>query len=327
MKAVVYRNYGPAEVLKLEEVERPAPGEGDVLVRVDATSVTTADWRLRASAFPGITWLPGRLMVGLVRPKKPILGGEFAGRVEAVGSAVTRFNPGDAVFGFSGFGAHAEFVAVPEASAIVAMQDGLGFEEAASMPFGALAALVFLRDFGRLQSGQRVLIVGATGGVGVHAVQLARYLGAEVTGVASTNNLDLVRELGATHVVDYTREPITDGSRRFDLIVDTVGATTYPECRAALAPAGRFVPLNFGLRDLVHAAGARLAGHRRVVIGVNQDRREDLEFIRDRLASGDIRPVIDRSYPLERIADAYRYVEGRHRRGSVVVTVAAEEAA
>lgn len=327
MKAVVYREYGPPDVVRLEEVERPAAGDGQVLVRVHATSVTTADWRLRASAFPGITWLPGRLMFGLVRPRRPVLGTEFAGRVEAVGRGVARFAAGDRVFGVSGFGAHAEFVAVPEAGAIAAMPEELGFEQAAGVPFGSLAALVFLRDFGRLQPGQRVLVVGASGGVGVYAVQLARHLGAKVTGVASTGNLELVRELGAAHVVDYTAEPIARPGDGYDLIVDTVGATTYPQCREALAPEGRFVPLNFGLGELMQAAGARLSGRRRVVIGINEDRREDLEFIRDRLAAGEIRPVIDRTYPLDRIAEAYAYVEDRHRRGGVVVTVVSERAA
>jgi NADPH:quinone reductase-like Zn-dependent oxidoreductase len=321
MRAATYHQYGGPEVLRIEDVPPPPLADDTVRVRVRASSVTTADWRLRASAFPGITWLPGRLMIGLLGPRKPILGGDFAGEVEAVGPAVTRFAPGDRVFGFSGFGAHAELVAVPEASAIAAIPANLGFAEAASVPFGALAALVFLRDFARIVPGDRLLVIGASGGVGCHAVQLGRHLGAEVTGVASAGNLDLVAALGARHVIDYRNaDPLAPG-RQYDAILDVVGATTFARCRPVLAERGRFVPLNFGLREIVQSLVTSMRSGQRVVIGVNKDTRADLEVVADLLGRGALRPVVDCSYPLDRIAEAHRHVEGRHRRGSVVVTL------
>jgi NADPH:quinone reductase-like Zn-dependent oxidoreductase len=326
MKAVVYERYGSPDVLELRDVEAPAPVDGEVLVRVAATTVTTADWRLRASAFPGVTWLPGRVMVGLFRPKKGVLGGDFAGEVQAAGPGATRFEPGDRVFGFCGTGAHAELVAVSESAAIAATPENLGDEEAAAVPFGALAALVFLRDFARLRSGQRLLVVGASGGVGSYAVQLGRHFGAEVDGVCGPTSLDLVRSLGAGHVFDYTREDFTRSGRTYDVILDTVGATSFGRCKASLTERGVFVPLNFGLREAVQALATSIGRGRRVLIGVNGDKREDLELIAELLRDGRIRPVIDRSYPLDAIAEAHRHVEGRHRLGSVVVAVAARPA-
>jgi NADPH:quinone reductase-like Zn-dependent oxidoreductase len=322
MQAATYRAYGPPEVLRIKEVPPPPMADDTVRVRVHASSVTTADWRLRAAAFPGITWLPGRLMFGVLRPRRPILGGDFAGEVEAVGAAVTRFRPGDRVFGFSGFGAHAELVALPETAAIAPIPAGLGFEEAAAVPFGALAALVFLRDFARLVPGDRLLVIGASGGVGCYAVQIGRHLGAEVTGVASAGNLDLVAGLGADHVIDYrAADPFAPG-RQYEVVLDTVGATTFARARAALTPLGRFVPLNFGLGEIAQSLATAARGGQRVVIGVNKDTRADMEAIAGLLGSGALRPVIDRRYPLAQIAEAHRYVEGRHRRGSVVLTIA-----
>jgi NADPH:quinone reductase-like Zn-dependent oxidoreductase len=322
MRAATYHRYGGPEVLRVEDVPLPPLADGTVRVRVHSSSVTTADWRLRASAFPGITWLPGRLMIGIRAPRKPILGGDFAGEVEAVGPAVTRFGPGDRVFGFSGFGAHAEFVALPESAAMAAMPDNLDFAEAAAVPFGALAALVFLRDFARIVPGERLLVLGASGGVGCYAVQLGRHLGAEVTGVASAGNLDLVTSLGAQHVIDYRSEDPFAPGRRYDVILDVVGATTFARCRPALEARGRFLPLNFGHREAMQALSTSMRSGQRVVIGVNKDTRADMEVIADLLGRGTLRPVIDRCYPLDQIADAYRLVEGRHRRGSVVVTLA-----
>jgi NADPH:quinone reductase-like Zn-dependent oxidoreductase len=293
-----------------------------VLVRVRASSVTTADWRLRAAAFPGITWLPGRLMFGVLRPRRPILGGDFAGEVEAVGPAVTRFRPGDQVFGFSTFGAHAELVALPETAAIASIPAGLGFEEAAAVPFGALAALVFLRDFARITPGDRLLVVGASGGVGCYAVQIGRHLGAEVTGVASAANLDFVTALGADHVIDYrSADPFAPG-QQYEVVLDTVGATTFTRARAALTAKGRFVPLNIGLGEVVQSLATALRGGQRVAIGVSKDTRADMEEIAALLGRGDLNPVIDRRYPLAQIEEAHRYVESRHRRGSVVLTIA-----
>ncbi len=321
MKAIVYDRYGPPEVLRLAEAARPAIAARDVLVKVHATTVTTADWRLRAAAFPGVMQVPGRLMFGLLRPKNRVLGGEFAGEVAAVGAEVTRFAPGDRVFGFSGQGAHAEYLAVAETSAIAAMPEGLGAEAAAALPFGTLCALVFLRDYARLAAGQRVLVVGASGGVGCYAVQIAMALGAEVTGVCSAAHLDLVRRLGAAHVIDYRAEDFTQRGEQYDVILDTVGATSFARCMGALTAQGRFVPLNFGVTEMAQALATKITGGKRVVIGVNADTAEDLAVVKELVEAGQVRPVIDRSFPLERIADAYRLVETRHRKGSVVVTL------
>ncbi len=322
MRAATYHQYGGPEVLRIEDVPPPALADDTLRVRVHASSVTTADWRLRAAAFPGITWLPGRLMFGVLRPRRPILGGDFAGVVEAAGPAVTRFRPGDRVFGFSTFGAHAELVALPEAAAIAPIPAGLGFEEAAAVPFGALAALVFLRDFARIAPGDRLLVIGASGGVGCYAVQLGRHLGAEVTGVASAGNLDFVTALGADHVIDYrSADPFAPG-QQYEVVLDTVGASSFARARAALTAQGRFVPLNIGLGEVVQSLATAVRGGQRVVIGVSKDTRADMEAIAGLLESGALRAVIDRRYPLAEIAEAHRYVEDRHRRGSVVLTIA-----
>src|SRR5690606_20925394 len=265
MKAIVYDRYGPPEVLRLEEVQLPGagPGEvrvrvraapvttadwrlrapafpgalwppagpGEVRVRVRAASVTTADWRLRASAFPGVLWLPGRLMTGLFRPRNRVLGLDFAGEVDAVGDGVSRFATGDRVFGFAGKGAHAEYLVMPEAGAIAATPEDLSDPEAAALPFGALSALVFLRDYAGLLPGQSVAVVGASGGVGAYAVQVARALGARVTGIASAGSRGFVLGLGAERFVDYGVEDFTFGAERYDLVLDTVGATDFSRAR------------------------------------------------------------------------------------------------
>ena len=324
MKAAVYDRYGPADVLRVEEVAQPPVGDKEILVQIVATTVTTADWRMRAAAFPGILAIPGRLIAGLLRPRHRVLGGEFAGRVVSAGPKVTRFSTGDAVFGFAMRGAHAEYVAVAEDGAVAAKPESLSFDEAAAVPFGGLSALVFLRDFARLKPGQKVLVAGASGGVGVWAVQLARHLGAAVTAVASTANIALVRELGAEKVVDYTKEDFTASGETYDLIIDTAGTTDFATARRALAPGGIFLPLEFGGREMLQALWTRIAGGPKVVIGVSGDSPGDLEMLAGLLASGTVRPVIDSRFPLAAIADAHRRVEGRHKRGSVVVSVAGD---
>ncbi len=322
MKAAVYNRYGPPEVVEVRDIPDPAPGRGELLVRVAASSVTTADWRMRAAAFPGITWLPGRLMMGIFRPRRRVLGGDFAGTVAAAGDGATRFAPGERVFGFSTTGAHAEFVTVKEAGAIARIPDGLSDGEAAALPFGALAALVFLRDFAHVRSGQRVLVVGASGGVGCYAVQIARQMGAEVDGVCGPTSLDFVRSLGASYVADYTRDVVPPPGRRYDAVLDTVGATDFGRCRDALTETGVFVPLNLGFREIRQALATARGSGRKVRIGVSGDRQEDLEHIAGLAERGEIRPVVDRSFNLADIVEAHRYVEGRHRCGAVVVQVA-----
>ncbi|MGI1661301.1 NAD(P)-dependent alcohol dehydrogenase [Palleronia sp. KMU-117] len=321
MKAALHTRYGPAGVLSIAEAPMPRTGPDDVLVEVHASSVTTADWRLRASAFPGGLWLPGRLVSGLFKPKHPILGTEFSGRVAAVGDRVTGFAPGDEVFGFSGHGSNAEYLAVPASGPIAPKPDRLSHREAVALPFGALSALVFLRDVVRLKPGQTVLIVGASGGVGSPAVQIARALGARVTGVASGDRREMVLGLGAEAFIDYRSAPVADGSMRYDAIFDTVGALTFAEARKALTPNGVFVPLNYGVWDLFRALAAKLRGGPRLRIALSGDTRADLDEVARMVDRGDLRPVIDQIYGLDDIVAAHEHVESRHRAGAVVISV------
>ncbi len=321
MKAAIHRRYGSADVVSIEDVPDPSPGPGEVLVDVHASTVTTADWRMRASAFPGVLWLPGRLMTGLFRPRRPILGGDFSGRVAALGAGVTRFAIGDEVFGFAGHGAHAERLTMSENGAIAPKPARLTHAEAASVPFGGLAALVFLRDFAEVRQGRRVLILGATGGVGVFAVQLARHFGAHVTATAGAGKSDLVQSLGADVLIDHHREDFTDAAEPFDVILDTVGATDFAKARRALAPSGVYVPLDIGLREGLQKIATLRGDGQRIAIGVSSDTGPDLEFLAELLETGTIRPVIDSAYPLDRIVDAHRRVESRRKTGAVVVTL------
>lgn len=326
MQACVYEEYGSAEVVKLTEVRVPTVGDDDVLVRVHAASVTSADWRLRSSTFPWIFWLPGRLWLGLFRPKNTVLGMDFSGVVTAIGKNVTRFAVGDSVFGAaspSKLGAHAEYVAVAETGAILHKPASLSDQQAAAIPFGANCAQQFLCDFGKLQRGQRVLIVGASGGVGVWAVQLARHLGAHVTGVCSTENLELVRSLGADEVIDYTKSPDITAGGRYDLIFDTVGATSFSGCKRALTERGVYIPLNSGLREMLQVLLTAFGRGKKVKFGVSKNTRESLQTNLAMIEAGILVPVLDRTFPIARIADAHRRVEGRHKRGTVVITIAA----
>lgn len=320
MKAAVYHRYGPAEAVHLTDLPTPAPGRGQILIRVHASSVTTADWRLRASAFPGALWLPGRLMTGLFAPRNPVLGMEVAGEVVAKGHAVTRFEIGQRVFGFCGGGGHAEFVALTEDGALLQTPDQLSDAEAVALPFGALCALSFLRDVARLRPGQRVLITGGSGGVGVYAIQMAKALGAHVTACASRPNLPLLHALGADDSFDYRAETARIFAP-YDVIFDTVGALDWPRARDLLRRSGLFLPLNFAGRELWHLLRARLSGGPRLRLHVNEDRAEDLQTVLEMVVAGTLRPVIDRRFDLDEITAAHRYVEARHRKGAVVVDV------
>lgn len=324
MRAAVYDTYGPAEVVTVQDIARPDVGPDDVLVKVVASSVTTADWRIRASAYPKYSWLFGRLMFGLFRPKNPVLGMEFAGRVVEVGSDVTKFAVGDEVFGMAARGAHADLLAVPQDAAIAGKPPNLDFHEAAAVPFGALASLVFLRDHGKIAAGQRVLVNGAAGGLGVFAVQLAKHFGADVTAVTSAGNRDLVRALGADRTIDYRAEDWAASGERYDLVIDPVGKTTFAQARRVLGDDGIYVPIEFGVRDILRALFARKGP--KTAIGISTDNQADLDIVAGLLANGAIRPVIDSRYPLARIHDAYRRVETRHKTGSVIVDIAPAEA-
>ncbi|MEQ9387002.1 NAD(P)-dependent alcohol dehydrogenase [Marinovum algicola] len=323
MKAAIYRKYGGPEVVRIEDTARPAPGPGEMLVKVAHGSVTTADWRLRAAAFPGVLAVPGRLMFGLRRPRQPVLGSEFSGEVVALGAGVTEFAPGQAVFGFVMQGAHAEYLVVKAAGAVLPVPEGLDPAEAAALPFGGLSALVFLRDYAKLAPGQKLLVVGASGGVGAYAVQIARALGAEVTGVASGAHEAFVRGLGAVGFVDYRRQSLRGLGSRFDVVIDTVGATDFATARAVLAPRGVFVPLNFGVREIGQALWSQVFGRRKLRLGVSGDTKADLRVLARWVEEGRLRPVIDRRFPLTEIRAAYALVEGRHRQGAILLDMAA----
>jgi NADPH:quinone reductase-like Zn-dependent oxidoreductase len=316
-------------MVRLGEVARPRAKADEVLVRVHATSVTTADWRLRAAAFPLGFRVMGRLMLGVFRPRNPVLGMDFSGVVDAVGTKVTRFRVGERVFGAASpmrRGAHAEYVAVKESGVIMHKPSGLTDQEAAAIPFGGNSALAFLRDFGGVRAGQRVLIVGASGGVGVWAVQIARHLGAHVTGVCSTRNVELVRSLGAHRVVDYTTGTIAEKGENYDLIFDTVGVTTFAACKDALAEKGTYLPLNSDLMGIAEALFTSRSTGKKIKYAVSRNTCESLDLIVKLIASGVLKPVIDRVYPMDQVAEAHRHVEQRHKRGSVVLTIAAATA-
>lgn len=326
MQACIYEAYGTAEVVRLGDVDRPTVKADEVLVKVHAAGVTTADWRFRAAAFPRGFGLAGRLMLGLLRPRNPVLGMDFAGTVAAVGNKVTRFRIGERVFGATSpmrRAAHAEYLVVAESGAVAATPAHLTDQQAAAITFGGTAALAFLRDFGGVRPGQRVLIVGGSGSVGTWAVQIARDLGAEVTAVCSTRNLDLMRTLGAHHAIDYTSgDPLGAEGPRYDLIFDTVGVTSFAAARNRLAPAGTYLPLNSGPREMWQALLTSRSKGPRVKSALSQNTREGLEALLDLIQSGAATPVIDRVYPMAQIVEAHRHVEGRHKRGSVVLNIA-----
>jgi NADPH:quinone reductase-like Zn-dependent oxidoreductase len=325
MRAVVYDKYGPPDVLRLEEVAKPVPKEDEVLVRVRATTVTRADVHTREanrSSGRAMT-LVSRLISGLRRPRQPILGREFAGEVEAVGAAVSEFAVGDRVFGLSGltFGAHAEFMCMRESARIARMPAGMSFEDAAPICDGALNALMCLKQ-ADLRKGRTILIYGASGAIGTAGVQLARYFGADITAVCSTKNLELVRSLGADAVIDYTQEDFTKNGQTYDVIFDAVGKLSFRRSRASLEPGGIYLPTD-GPVNLMWALMPSRKGAKRVVFQIPpRQPKKDVLFLKELIEAGKFRPVIDRSYPLEDVIEATRYVETQQKTGNVVLTVA-----
>ena len=318
MKAMVYTEYGPPDVLHLEEVQNPTPGDDEVLVKVHAASVNAADWHiLRADPFLA------RLANGLLKPKNTKLGADVAGRVEAIGSNVTQLQVGDAVFGemsLNELGSFAEYVCVPED--LLALKPArMTFEQAAAVPLAAFTALQGLRDKGQIQPGQRVLINGASGGVGTFAAQIAKSFGTEVTGVCSTRNLEMVRSIGADHVIDYTQEDFTQTGQRYDLIFDAVGNRSVSDYKRALSPNG--ICSVAGFTSLSRLFQIMLLGGKKVgMMKTAKANKEDLASIKELLEAGKIVPVIDRCYPLAETAEAIRYLETGHARGKVVIAVA-----
>ena len=329
MKAATYRCYGPPEVVKIEEVAKPTPGADEVLVKVRAAGINPVEWHYMRGE-PYIM----RLSAGFGRPKDPQLGVDFAGTVEAVGSNVTKFRRGDEVFGARN-GALAEYVVVNASRNILPKPARLTFEQAAGIPIAAVTALQALRDKGELKPGQKVLINGASGGVGTFAVQLAKALGAEVTGVCSTRNVALVRSIGADHVIDYTQQDFTKGTQRYDIVVDNVGNHSFLEVRKVLEPTGRYVIVGGNSKDpWLGALGTPLKAmlvapfvQQKSVFFMAQLNPDDLAFIANAVTSGQVTPVVDRSYPLAEVADAIAYLEKGRARGKVIVTVTPGSAA
>ncbi len=322
MKAIVYTQYGPPEVLQLKEVEKPAPKDNEVLIKIHATTVTTGDVNARDSVFvPHGFGLIQRLVFGLRKPKKTILGVELAGEIEAVGKDVTLFKKGDPVFGIDGarLGAYAEYKCMPEGAGLAIKPANMTYEEAAAIPNGALTALTFLRNMGKIQSGQEVLIIGASGSVGSAAVQLAKYFGAEVTGVCSTTNVELVKSLGADRVIDYTQKDFTKSGETYDIIFDTVGRSSFFGCKNSLKQKGLYLAGAGGLREFGQMLWTSMTGGKKVLAGVSSERREDLLFIKELVETGKIKPVIDRRYPLEQTPAAHRYVDKGHKKGNVAI--------
>lgn len=324
MKAAVYTSYGPPEVVQIKDVEKPVPKDNEVLVRIHATTVCAADWRLR-KADPIFI----RLMIGLRRPTKVnILGMEFAGIVESVGSAVTRFAAGDQVFGSTGFkfGAHAEYICVPENGTLATTPVNMTLQEAAAILFGGVSALYFLKK-ANIRAGQKVLIYGASGSVGVFAVQLAKHFGAQVTGVCSTSNLDLVKSLGADEVVDYTREDFSKAGKVYDMVFDTVGKSGFSRSMKALKHGGCYVLVGGSghilsmLVGALRAQWASITGAAKVLGGVARGAPEYQSFLKGLIEAGELRTVIDKCYPLAQIAEAHRYAEAGHKKGHVVIVV------
>ncbi len=322
MKAVTCRRYGSPDILKIEEVEKPEPKANEVLVKVHATTVTSGDAKLRGSSGAGIFWLPMRFVFGFRGLRNPVLGMEFAGQIVAVGSDVNEFGIDDAVFGMKISGANAEFVAIPETATIALKPEALSFEQASAVPFGALSALTFLRKFAKLQAGQKILINGASGSVGIFAVQLAKQMGAHVTAVCSTRNIELVHSLGADRVIDYTITDFTKDSSPYDVIFDTVGNTSFSKCRRIMTKHGRHVFLVHQLPQILQALGTALVRGKRVICGISMsESRSDLMEIKELIEAGRIRPVIDMTFPLQKIIEAHHYVETGRKRGAVVVSV------
>ena len=322
MKAIVYENYGPPEVLHLVEVEKPTPRADEVLVKVHATTATLFDCWMRSNTSPPGFGLIMRVANGIRKPKQPVLGTELAGEVEAVGSDVTRFEKGNQVFGFTGMnlGTYVEYKCLPEDGVLALKPINTSYEEAAAVQQGALTALYFLRK-GDIQSGQKILIYGASGGVGIYAVQLAKYFGAEVTGVCSTPKLALVTSLGADKVIDYTVEDFTQNGETYDIILDTIGKSSVSKSSKSLKDGGTYLFTTFGLPKLLRILWLQMTSSKRAFYGIVKERTEDQIFLKELFEAGQIKPVIDRCYPLDQTAEAHRYVETGAKMGNVVITV------
>ena len=331
MKAIKYTTYGSPDVLQLVELEKPVPADNEILIQVHATHVNFGDItarkfnQLAADEFhmPSPLLLVSKFVFGFTKPKVNILGSEFSGKVESVGSKVAKFKVGDDVFGYRGpaMGANAEYLAVAEDSMVTLKPSNMRHEEASTIPYGALTALTLLRKL-NIQPGQKVLINGASGAIGSHALQLAKYYGAEVTGVCSTVRVEFVKALGADHVIDYTKEDFTGNGEKYDVIFDVLGKTDFSRSKASLTENGIHFYASFKMKQLFQMFWTSITGsNKKVVCALSNENIDDLVFIRERIEAGDIKTVIDRHYPLEETAEAHRYLESGNKRGNVVIMI------
>jgi 2-desacetyl-2-hydroxyethyl bacteriochlorophyllide A dehydrogenase len=332
MKAIVYTEYGPPEVLQLTEIEKPTPKANEVLIKIHATSVNYGDLvardfkHLSARSFnmPAPLWLVSKFYFGFKKPKVTILGSELAGEIEAVGEDVQGFRPGDQVFGYPGqsMGAYAEYHCMAEGAVLAIKPDNMSFEEAAAVPYGAIMAYHLLREKAQLQGGQKMLIIGASGGIGSAAVQLAKHhFGAEVTGVCSTPRKEFVRALGADKVIDYTEEDFTQSGERYDVIFDILGKSSFGRVKESLDDNGRYLLASFKTGHLLSMLRTSFGGRKKVICALAPGSKEDLVAVKGLIEAGKIKAIIDKRFPLEQAAEAHRYIEEGHKQGHIVITV------
>lgn len=323
MKAVVCTKYGPPEVLHIVEIEKPIPSDNQVLIKIYATTVTAADYRVRSFNVPTLFWLPARLMVGFRKPRQSILGMELSGVIESIGKNVKLFNKGDQVFAASlqTFGGYAEYICLPEEGPIALKPSNLTYEEAAAVPIGSRTAFHYLKIIGEIDPGQKVLIYGASGSVGTYAVQLAKYFGAEVTGVCSTANLGLVKSLGADKVIDYTKPDFTKNFEAYDIIFITIDKCPFKACKKALSKSGTYLNIGRPIPS-IQMIWTSLTTRIKVVVGKNSpETAETILILKGIIENGHLKPVIDQKFEFAQIVDAHRYVDKGHKKGNVVVTI------
>ncbi|PFK43278.1 NAD(P)-dependent alcohol dehydrogenase [Bacillus cereus] len=322
MKAIVYTKYGSPDVLQLKEVEKPVPKNNEILVKIKATTVTAGDIRLRSFTVPRSVWLPARIILGFSQPKKQILGIELAGEIESVGQEVKRFKEGDQVFAATqmGFGAYAEYICLPEDGAVSIKPSNISYEEAAAIPIGACTALFFLRK-ANVQSGQNILVYGASGSVGSYAVQISKYFGAKVTGVCSNKNVELVKSLGADKVIDYTTKDFSTTDETYDVIFEAVNKSSFSDCIKLLKKDGTYINVVEPLPS-VRMLWTKVTSGKKLILSQNSsETSESLDFLKELVETGKVKVVIDRCYALEEIVEAHRYVEKGHKKGNVVINV------
>ncbi len=322
MKAIICKKYGSPDVLQLKDVEKPTPKDNEVMISIYAASVTVGDCEIRRFDMPLWLWLPARIGFGLRGPRKKILGQDLAGEIESVGKDVKRFKKGDQVFARTGFslGAYAENICLSEKGLIAIKPTNINFEEAATVPMGGLTALYYLRK-GNIQRGHKILINGASGSIGTLAVQISKYFGAEVTGVCSTQNVDMVRSIGADYVIDYSKEDFTKSSETYDIIFDIVGKSSFSRSLKSLKKNGHYLLANPGLSQIIRGRLTSIRSSKKVIAGTLNEKIEDLIFLKDFIEANKIKTVIDRSYSLEQTSEAHKYVEKGHKKGNVVIII------